>query len=100
MTNANEAMQVLLDQVASGQLSRRRLLTVAGAAYLTAGLSAAMVDQAFAAGDNQAANQAKLEGAYDYIVVGAGASGSWNAAAWAGRELIRSPKFMSLPALN
>jgi choline dehydrogenase-like flavoprotein len=31
---------------------------------------------AIAAGDNQAANQAKLEGAYDYIVVGAGASGA------------------------
>jgi choline dehydrogenase-like flavoprotein len=76
MTNANEMMQVLLDQVASGQLSRRRFVTVAGAASLTAGLSAAMVDQAFAAGDNQASNQAKLEGAYDYIVVGAGASGA------------------------
>jgi GMC oxidoreductase len=76
MTNANEMMQVLLDQVASGQLSRRRFLTVAGAAGLTAGLSAAMVGQAFAAGDDHAANQAKLEGAYDYIVVGAGASGA------------------------
>jgi choline dehydrogenase len=54
MTNANEMMQVLLDHVASGQLSRRRFLTVAGATGLTAGLSAAMVDQAFAAGDNQA----------------------------------------------
>jgi choline dehydrogenase len=76
MTNANEMMQVLLDQLASGQLSRRRFMTVAGAAGLTAGLSAAMVDQAFAAGDNQEANRAKLEGAYDYIVVGAGASGA------------------------
>jgi choline dehydrogenase len=76
MSNANEIIQVLLDQVASGQLSRRRFMTVAGAAGLTAGLPAAMVDQAFAAGDNQAANQAKLEGAYDYIVVGAGASGA------------------------
>jgi choline dehydrogenase len=76
MTNANETMQVLLDQVASGQLSRRRFLTVAGAAGLTAGFSAAIVDHAFAAGDNQAANQAKLEDAYDYIIVGAGASGA------------------------
>jgi len=76
MSNANEMIQVLLDQVASGHLSRRRFMTVAGAAGLTAGLPAAMVDQAFAAGDNQAANQAKLEGAYDYIVVGAGASGA------------------------
>jgi choline dehydrogenase len=76
MTNANEMIQVLLDRVVSGQLSRRRFMTVAGAAGLTAGLSAAMVDQAFAAGDNQAANQAKIDGAYDYIVVGAGASGA------------------------
>jgi putative NADH-flavin reductase len=56
MTNANEMIQVLLDQVASGQLSKRRFMTVVGAASLTAGPSAAMVDQAFAAGDNQAAN--------------------------------------------
>jgi choline dehydrogenase len=76
MTNANEMMQVLLDQVASGLLSRRRFLTVAGAAGLTAGLSGATVHQALAAGETQAANQARLEGAYDYIVVGAGASGA------------------------
>ncbi|PSJ60882.1 GMC family oxidoreductase [Pseudaminobacter soli (ex Li et al. 2025)] len=76
MPNANERMQVLLDRVASGRLSRRRFLSVASAAGLTPGLSPAMSDHAFAAGDNQAANQAKLGGAYDYIVVGAGASGS------------------------
>ena len=72
MINAKERMQVLLDQVASGQLSRRHFLAMAGAA----GLSAATADQVFAAGENQANNQAKLEGTYDYIVVGAGASGS------------------------
>jgi choline dehydrogenase len=76
MNNANETMQMLLDRVASGLLSRRRFMTVAGVASLTAGLSTAMIEQAFSAGDNQAANQAKLEGAYDYIVVGAGASGA------------------------
>lgn len=76
MNNTNEMMQVLLDQVASGRLSRRSFLAFAGAAGLTAGFSAASMDQAFAAGDNQAANQAKIEGTYDYIVVGAGASGS------------------------
>jgi choline dehydrogenase len=76
MTNVNEMTQVLLDRVASGQLSRRQFMTFAGAAGLTAGLSAATADQAFAAGENQAANQTKLEGAYDYIVVGAGASGA------------------------
>jgi hypothetical protein len=31
MTNANEMIQVLLDQVASGQLSKRRFMTVVGA---------------------------------------------------------------------
>jgi choline dehydrogenase len=76
MTNASEQMQTLLDQVASGQLSRRGFLSIAGASGLAATLSAATVDQAFAAGDTQTANQAKLEGAYDYIVVGAGASGA------------------------
>jgi choline dehydrogenase len=76
MTNASEQMQTLLDQVASGQLSRRSFLSIAGASGLAATLSAATVDQAFAAGDTQTANQAKLEGAYDYIVVGAGASGA------------------------
>ncbi len=76
MTNANEMIQVLLDQVASGVLSRHRFLTVASAAGLPAGLSGATVHQALAAGETQAANQAKVEGAYDYIVVGAGSSGS------------------------
>jgi choline dehydrogenase len=76
MTKTNEMMQVLLDQLASGQLSRRRFLAVAGAAGLTAGLSGGRVDQALAAGETQAANQARLERAYDYIVVGGGSSGS------------------------
>jgi choline dehydrogenase len=72
----SEVVQILLDQMASGQLSRRRLLAGASAAGLIAGLSDGTVDQALAAGENQAANQAKLEGGYDYIVVGAGSSGS------------------------
>jgi len=76
MINANEMMQSLLDQVASGRQSRRQFLNAAASAGLTAGLSAAAVDQAFAAGENQALNQVKLDGAYDYIVVGAGASGA------------------------
>jgi choline dehydrogenase len=74
MTNANEFIQVLLDRVATAQMSRRNFLTLAGAAGLTAGLSGATVDQALAAGETQASNQAKLEGAYDYIVVGGGGS--------------------------
>jgi len=76
MTDASETMQILLDRVASGQLSRRQFTAAAIATGLTAGLSATTVDRAFAAGENQAANQAKLAAAYDYIVVGAGASGS------------------------
>jgi choline dehydrogenase len=76
MTNINEKMQILLDQVACGRLNRRHFLTFAGAAGLAAELSAGIVDQALAAGENQAANRAKLAGAYDYVVVGAGAAGS------------------------
>jgi choline dehydrogenase len=76
MANDKEHLQRLLDRVAVGQLSRRRFLILAGAAGLTGGLSPAMIGNAIAAGENQAANQANLEGAYDYIVVGAGASGS------------------------
>ena len=72
MINDNERLQRLLDSVATGRLNRRHLLALAGAA----GLSAAITEQVFAAGENQAANQAKLAGAYDYIVVGAGASGA------------------------
>ena len=76
MSNPNETMQKLLDQVSTGRLSRRNFLTLAGAAGVATSLSMTTVQQAFAAGDNQTINQAKLEGAYDYIVVGAGASGS------------------------
>jgi 6-methylsalicylate decarboxylase len=60
MTNPNEMIQSLLDQVASGQLSRRRFMSLAGAASLPAGFSAAMLDQAFATGDNRAANQRNM----------------------------------------
>jgi choline dehydrogenase len=76
MSNFSEMAQILLDQVASGQLSRRRFLTAAGEAGLTAGLSGAMVEHVLAAGENQTINQVQLKGTYDYIVVGGGASGS------------------------
>jgi choline dehydrogenase len=76
MKNSSEMTQVLLDQVASGQLSRRHFLSAMSAAGLTAGLPGAIVEYALAAGENQAINQAQLKGAYDYIVVGGGASGS------------------------
>jgi len=76
VSDSNEMAQVLLDWLASGQLSRRRFLTAVREAGLAAGLSAAMVDHVLAAGENQAINQAQLKGTYDYIVVGSGASGS------------------------
>jgi choline dehydrogenase len=76
MKNSSEMTQVLLDQVANGQLSRRHFLSAMSAAGLTAGLPGAIVEYALAAGENQAINQAQLKGAYDYIVVGGGASGS------------------------
>jgi choline dehydrogenase len=72
----NETTQVLLDRVASGRLSRRHFLAIASAAGLVGRLPPALVDQALAAGETQAANQAKLKAAYDYIVLGAGASGA------------------------
>ena len=76
MSNSGERLQILLDQVASGQLSRRRFLTAVSTAGLAAGLPGAAVEHALAAGENQTINQAQLKGAYDYIVVGGGASGS------------------------
>jgi choline dehydrogenase len=76
MNNSSEMTQLLLDQVAVGRLSRRSFLSVAGAVGVSIGLSSAVVQQAFAAGDTQAINQAQLKDSYDYIVVGCGASGS------------------------
>ncbi len=76
MTNSNEFMQVLLDYVASGQVGARDILMSVSAAGLAGGLSAATVQQALTAGETQTLNQAKAKRAYDYIVVGSGASGS------------------------
>jgi choline dehydrogenase len=69
-------MQVLLDQVASGHLTRRRFLALAGAAGFMACHSGPEAEHAMAAGENQARNQGQPKSSYDYIVVGAGASGS------------------------
>jgi choline dehydrogenase len=74
--NRSEYAQTLLDQVATGQLSHRWLSTLAGGAGLTAGHSGSAAEHAAIAGENQARNQAKPKGSYDYIVVGGGASGS------------------------
>ena len=46
------------------------------AAGLSSGLSAATVQQALTAGETQTLNQAKAKRAYDYVVIGSGASGS------------------------
>jgi choline dehydrogenase len=76
MNSLSEWMQVLLDHVASGQLSRGDLLSAVTAAGLSNGLSAASMEEVVMAGDIQTLNQAKIKRGYDYIVVGSGASGS------------------------
>ncbi len=76
MINAsNEAKQLLLDQLATGRLTRRRFLSMVGAAT-AAGAFGPLLEQAFAAGANQEERRTSLQGHYDFIVVGAGAAGS------------------------
>jgi choline dehydrogenase len=75
MHNPSEYAQTLLDQVATGRLSRRRFLALAGALGLTACGSSPGADHAIAAGENQARNQGLGKGSYDYVIVGAGAAG-------------------------
>ena len=76
MSSFSEWIQVLLDHVASGRLGARDFLTGMSAAASSSGLSAATVQQALTAGETQTLNQAKAKGAYDYIVIGSGASGA------------------------
>jgi hypothetical protein len=59
--NPSEYAQTLLDQMATGQLNRRRFLTLASAAGPTAGTSGSPAEQAIAAGENQARNRAQHE---------------------------------------
>jgi choline dehydrogenase len=73
--NANDYAETLLDQVATGRLSRRDFLALAAAAGLTACASSPAAEHAVAAGEMQSKNQAQSSGAYDYIIVGAGAAG-------------------------
>jgi choline dehydrogenase len=71
----SEDIQTLLDRVASGQLSRRGFMSGSlAAAVLAACRSVPHGERAIAAGENQASSQ--LKDSYDYIVIGAGASGS------------------------
>ena len=73
--HSSEAIQTLLDRMASGYLSRRGFLSGSLATALIAACrSAPEGEKAIAAGENQARKQ--LVDSYDYIVVGAGASGS------------------------
>src|SRR5580658_10117844 len=74
--NRSEYAQTLLDHVATGQLNRRRFLTLASAVGLTACYSGSAAEHAVIAGENQARNQGQPKDSYDYIVVGAGASGA------------------------
>jgi hypothetical protein len=53
LSNTNELIQILLDKVASGRLSKRRFMTLASAAGLAAGISKVMVHQALAAGETR-----------------------------------------------
>ena len=76
MSSFGERMQVLLDRVASGQSGGRDFLMGVSAAGLSGGLSAATVQQALTAGETQTLKQANAKRAYDYIVIGSGASGS------------------------
>lgn len=75
MNHLNEKKQILLDQVSVGRMSRRQFLTFAGAAGITVGLSGGLLNQAFAAGENQTKNQ-NLKDIYDFIIVGSGSAGS------------------------
>src|SRR5437016_1022626 len=73
--NPGEAIQTTLDQLATGELSRRGPLSESlDTDTLAACRDAPHGEQAIAAGENQASSQ--LADSYDYIVVGAGASGS------------------------
>jgi choline dehydrogenase len=74
--NANEYAQALLDQLATGRLSRRRFFTLASATGLMACHSSSATEHAASAGEVQTRNQAHPKDSYDYIIVGAGAAGS------------------------
>ncbi len=74
--NSSEYAQVLLDRAAMGVLTRRGFLAAASAVGMVACASGPAGEQAVAAGENQTRNRAQSNGTYDYIVVGAGASGS------------------------
>jgi choline dehydrogenase len=78
-----ERAQSLLDALGRGVLTRRRFLELLRAAGLSAAVGSSAIAAASAAGSNQRARRRSPNGAYDYIVVGAGAAGCIIAAALA-----------------
>jgi choline dehydrogenase len=76
INHENERRQLVLDQIFRGAIDRRGLLRLVGAASAANLLGSIAADAAFAAGDVQRANRAAPRGSYDYIIVGAGVSGS------------------------
>jgi choline dehydrogenase len=72
---SNEEKQLVLDQLATGRLDRRKFLAMVGATAATSMFGPSLA-QALAAGANQEDRRASLQTHYDFIVVGAGAAGS------------------------
>lgn len=70
-----EQAQQLLDKLSRGQIDRRSLLRLAGAAGIGSLLAPLTLQEAAAAGATQLANRKALQAGYDYIIVGAGAAG-------------------------
>ena len=70
-----ETAQALVDQASRGALDRRALLSLASALGVASLVGPGLIDGALAAGANQASNRERLQAAYDYVVVGAGAAG-------------------------
>ncbi|MDM0019095.1 GMC family oxidoreductase N-terminal domain-containing protein [Variovorax saccharolyticus] len=69
-------LELLEAQLMAGRLDRRRFIRLAGALGTTGLAAITMADKALAIGANQAELRRELKPRYDYIVCGAGSSGS------------------------
>ena len=69
-------LELLEAQLMAGRLDRRRFIRLAGALGTTGLAAMTMADKALAIGANQAELRRELKPRYDYIVCGAGSSGS------------------------